>query len=440
MKASWKIVAAAFPILIHCYPDLLILIIDRELMSLAEPEILSVTETTRQIKNLVEANFPYAWVVGEISNCTMARSGHVYLTLKDDSAQLRAVIWKRTASRLKFQIEDGMEVIAAGPVEVYQARGTYQLNIEQLIPQGVGALELAFRQMQEKLAAEGLFNPEHKQPIPQFPRKIALVTSPTSAAVRDMLQVITRRWKAADLVIVPVAVQGEGAAEQIAAGIETAARIPGVDTIITGRGGGSLEDLWAFNEEVVARAIFACPIPIISAVGHEIDISIADLVADRRASTPSEAAELSVPLQSDVLATLTHWQNQLVTNLKQRARQVRLQLDAIAGRPALTRPLDLVHQRAAQVDELDRRLKRSTREIISRYQTETRHLGSALDALSPLKVLNRGYSITRKATEDEPSTLNIVNSISQVKPGEVLHTRISDGTIISQIQEIRKDS
>ncbi|HBL46473.1 exodeoxyribonuclease VII large subunit [Gimesia sp.] len=409
-------------------------------MSLAEPEILSVTQTTRQIKNLVEANFPYAWVVGEISNCTMASSGHIYLTLKDDAAQLRAVIWKRTASRLKFQIEDGMEVVAAGPIEVYQARGTYQLNIEQLLPQGVGALELAFRQMQEKLAAEGLFNPEHKQPIPRFPRKIALVTSPTSAAVRDMLQVITRRWKATDLVIVPVAVQGEGAAEQIAAGIELAARIPQVETIITGRGGGSLEDLWAFNEEVVARAIFACPIPVISAVGHEIDISIADLVADRRALTPSEAAELSVPLQSDVLATLTHWQSQLVTNLKQRARQVRMQLDAIAARPALTRPLDMVHQRATQVDELDRRLKRSTRDMITRCQTETRHLASALDALSPLKVLNRGYSITRKESAGEPAELNIVKSINQVKSGEVLHTRLSDGTVVSRIQEIQEGS
>lgn len=401
-----------------------------------EPEILSVTETTRQIKNLVEANFPYTWVIGEISNCTVARSGHVYLTLKDDNAQLRGVIWKRTASRLKFQIEDGMEVVAAGPIEVYQARGTYQLNIEQLLPQGVGALELAFRQMQEKLAAEGLFDPEHKQPIPRFPRKIALVTSPTSAAVRDMLQVITRRWQASDLIIVPVAVQGEGAAEQIAAGIEAAAQLPGIDTIITGRGGGSLEDLWAFNEEVVARAIFDCPIPVISAVGHEIDISIADLVADRRALTPSEAAELAVPLQSDVLATLTHWQGQLATNLKQRARQIRLQLDALAGRPALTRPLDLIHNRASQLDELDRRLKRSTRELVNRLQSETRHLASALEALSPLKVLSRGYSITRLSGDQNPE---IVKSIDQVKPGDVIETRISDGTISSQIQEVSSE-
>ncbi|MFH1304720.1 MAG: exodeoxyribonuclease VII large subunit [Planctomycetota bacterium] len=408
-------------------------------MSLLEPEILSVTETTRQIKNLVEANFTYAWVVGEISNCTMASSGHVYLTLKDDAAQLRAVIWKRTASQLKFQIEDGMEVVAAGPVEVYQARGTYQLNIEQLLPQGVGALELAFRQMQEKLAAEGLFNPEHKQPIPQFPRKIALVTSPTSAAVRDMLQVITRRWKAVDLVIVPVAVQGEGAAEQIAAGIEIAARIPGVDTIITGRGGGSLEDLWAFNEEVVARAIFDCPIPIISAVGHEIDISIADLVADRRALTPSEAAELAVPLQSDVLSTLRHWKGQLVNNLKQRARQVRLQLDALAARPALTRPLDLIHNRAAQLDELDRRLKRSTRELLSRYQSETKHLSSALDALSPLKVLSRGYSITRVETGKQNTETEIVKSIKQITPGDFLLTHVSDGTITSHVQNVSQE-
>jgi len=405
-------------------------------MSLLEPEILSVTETTRQIKNLIEANFPYTWVIGEISNCTVARSGHIYLTLKDDNAQLRAVIWKRTASRLKFQIEDGMEVVAAGPVEVYQARGTYQLNIEQLLPQGVGALELAFRQMQEKLAAEGLFDPDHKQPLPRFPRKIALVTSPTSAAVRDMLQVITRRWQASDLVIVPVAVQGEGAAEQIAAGIELAAQIPEVDTIITGRGGGSLEDLWAFNEEIVARAIFACPIPVISAVGHEIDVSISDLVADRRALTPSEAAELAVPLQSDVLATLTHWQGQLATNLKQRARQIRLQLDALAARPALTRPLDLIHNRTSQLDELDRRLKRSTRETVNRLQSETRHLAAALEALSPLKVLSRGYSITRLEKGSDDAGPKIVKSVRQLKSGDRLNTKVADGTIISQVQEL----
>lgn len=409
-------------------------------MSSLEPEILSVTETTRQIKNLVEGNFPYTWVVGEISNCTIASSGHVYLTLKDDAAQLRGVIWKRTASRLKFQIEDGMEVVAAGPVEVYQARGTYQLNIEQILPQGVGALELAFRQMQEKLAAEGLFDADHKQPIPQFPRKIALVTSPTSAAVRDMLQVITRRWNAVDLVIVPVAVQGEGAAEQIAAGIKAAEKIPHVDTIITGRGGGSLEDLWAFNEEVVARAIFECPIPIISAVGHEIDISIADLVADRRALTPSEAAELVVPLQDDISATLTHWKNQLVTNLKQRARQVRLQLDALAARPALTRPLDMIHHRATQLDEFERRLNRSVQEMISRYHAETKQLSSALDALSPLKVLSRGYSISRKEVDIDSDNEIVVKSISQITPGDTLRTQVADGTITSQVQEITEES
>lgn len=409
-------------------------------MSLLDPEILSVTETTRQVKNLVEANFPHAWVIGEISNCTIAGSGHVYLTLKDDAAQLRAVIWKRTASRLKFQIEDGMEVVAAGPIEVYQARGTYQLNIEQLLPQGVGALELAFRQMQEKLAAEGLFNPEHKQPVPQFPRKIALVTSPTSAAVRDMLQVITRRWHAVDLVIVPTAVQGEGAAEQIAAGIKMASQIPGVDTIITGRGGGSLEDLWAFNEEIVARAIFECPIPIISAVGHEIDISISDLVADRRALTPSEAAELAVPLQSDMLATLSHWRSQLATNLTQRAQQIRLQLDALAARPALTRPLDMIHNRVSQLDELDRRLARSARESVSRFQSETKRLSSALDALSPLKVLNRGYSITRLAAKNQTEEAEIVKSIHQLKSGDILETYVSDGTITSHVQQTAEET
>ena len=263
--------------------------------------VLTISQLTRQVKNLVEEHFPFVRVIGEVSNCTVAGSGHVYLTLKDEAAQIRAVMWRSKASRLKFELHDGLEVVASGPLEVYEARGTYQLIIEQLIPQGVGALELAFRQLQEKLAAEGLFDPERKRPLPEFPRRIALITSPTSAAVRDLLQVITRRWQAVDLLIIPVPVQGEGAAEEIAAALRSVHRIPQCDVVITGRGGGSLEDLWAFNEEIVARAIYECPIPVISAVGHEIDISISDLVADRRALTPSEAGELVVPLRVEII-------------------------------------------------------------------------------------------------------------------------------------------
>ncbi|MEX2287491.1 MAG: exodeoxyribonuclease VII large subunit, partial [Planctomycetaceae bacterium] len=270
-------------------------------MPASNPPILSVSELTRQLKDLVEVNFVHVWVLGEVSNCTRAGSGHVYFTLKDGDAQIRAVAWRSQTARWKFEIHDGLEVVVAGPIEVYPARGTYQLIVEQLIPQGVGALELAFRQLQAKLEAEGLFDPRRKRPLPAFPRRIALVTSPSGAAVRDILQVLTRRWRAVDVVIVPVKVQGEGAAREIAAALANVHRIPDVDVVIAGRGGGSLEDLWAFNEEIVARAIAACRVPVISAVGHEIDVSIADLVADCRALTPSEAAELVVPNCEDVL-------------------------------------------------------------------------------------------------------------------------------------------
>src|SRR6185369_5236916 len=260
-----------------------------------KPQVLTVTDLSRQIKDAVEGNFPLVWVSGVVSNCTRAGSGHIYLTLKDDGAQIRAIVWRNTAARLRFDVHDGLQVVAAGPVEVYEARGQYQLIVEQLLPQGMGPLELAYRQLCEKLAAQGLFAAERKRPLPQFPRRIALVTSPTGAAVRDMLQVITRRWRGADVVILPVAVQGTRAAAEIAAALRKVHLVPGVDVVIAGRGGGSLEDLWAFNEEVVARAIFECLIPVISAVGHEIDVTIADLVADRRALTPSEAGELVVP-------------------------------------------------------------------------------------------------------------------------------------------------
>src|SRR5579872_1524938 len=297
-----------------------------------QPPILTVSQLTRQIKDAVEGNFPLCWVRGQVTNCTRAGSGHVYLTLKDDAAQLRAVIWRNTAARMRFNLHDGLEVVAIGPIEVYEARGTYQLVVEQLLPQGIGALELAFRQLCDKLAAEGLFAPERKRRLPRFPQRIALITSPTGAAVRDMLQIITRRWRAAEIVIVPVAEQGDGAAAQNAAALRAVHRIPGVDVVITGRGGGSLEDLWAFNEEIVARAIHACQIPVVSAVGHEIDVTIADLVADVRALTPSEAGELVVPNRSEVHAELLRLQQHLAQALRSQAAMARAKLEQLASR------------------------------------------------------------------------------------------------------------
>ena len=380
---------------------------------MSQPPLLTVSQLTRQIKDAVEADFPIVWVQGEVTNCTRAGSGHVYLTLKDDAAQIRAVVWRNTVVRLKFEIHDGLAVVAAGPIEVYEARGTYQLIVEQLLPQGMGALELAFRQLCEKLSAQGLFAAERKRKLPRFPRRIALVTSPTGAAVRDMLQIITRRWSAADIVVVPVLVQGEGAAEQIAAALRTVHFLPGVDVVITGRGGGSLEDLWAFNEEVVARAIFDCQIPVVSAVGHEIDVTVADLVADVRALTPSEAGELVVPHHEEIRAELARFEQHLAQALRSRAATARARLESLGSRRVLTRPLERLHELARRIDELEMRGRRamSNRLVLARQQLAT--ASGRLEALSPLKVLERGYSVTRLL----PSK-TVIRSSSQTHPGD----------------------
>jgi exodeoxyribonuclease VII large subunit len=396
-----------------------------------DPRVLTVSELTRQVKELVEANWPTAWVVGEISNCTRAGSGHVYFTLKDDSAQLRAVMWRSRASRVKFDLHDGLEVVASGAIEVYEARGTYQLIVEQLIPQGVGALELAFRQLQEKLSAAGLFDPERKRPLPSFPRRIALITSPSSAAVRDMLQVITRRWQTADIVILPVAVQGDGAAEQIAAALRMVHEIPGVDVVIAGRGGGSLEDLWAFNEEVVARAIFDCRVPVISAVGHEIDVTIADLVADRRALTPSEAAELVVPNRVEVIDHLRQQRSRLGSLLRSQAQRARLELEAISSRRVFEHPLERIHDLTARVDETAARLRRA---VVRRVETKRRSISEAaarLHGVSPLNVLGRGYSVTYRGP-----TGTILRDADDVSAGEEIVTWLARGRINSRIESV----
>lgn len=264
----------------------------------AQPDlpVLSVSELTEQLKELLEVAFPIVWVSGEISNFSRPQSGHCYFTLKDDRAQIRAVLWRGDASRVKFDLHDGLEVICQGGLDLYAPRGAYQLVIRQLQPKGMGALELALRRLREKLAAEGLFDPARKRPLPRFPRRIAIVTSPTGAAVRDFLEVLGRRWRGVDVLVVPARVQGDGAAQEVAQAIARVNRLAApVDTLVVARGGGSLEDLWTFNEEVVVRAIHASRIPVISAVGHEIDVTLSDLVADVRALTPSEAAELIAP-------------------------------------------------------------------------------------------------------------------------------------------------
>lgn len=394
------------------------------------PPVLTVSELTTLVKECLEGTFPFVAVLGEISNCVHAGSGHVYLTLKDDTAQLRAVIWRTRAARIKFDVRDGLQVVALGKMDVYPARGSYQLVVEELLPHGLGPLELAFRQLHERLEKEGLFAAERKRPLPRFPNRIALVTSPQGAAVRDMLQVITRRWPAAQIVIVPVPVQGDGAAEKIATGIAMLPQISDVEVAIIGRGGGSLEDLWAFNEEVVARAIAASPVPIISAVGHEIDVSIADLVADRRALTPSEAGEIVVPDHTELLAGLGQLEDRLRSAVRGRAALLRSQLDQIARRRALSQPAERIHHLAQRVDELDRRLSAAIRSQLETARSRWQTMGATLSALSPLRVLERGYSLT---THTESGA--VVRRAADVKPGDRLSTRVAEGSIISQVEE-----
>ncbi|MEX0717967.1 MAG: exodeoxyribonuclease VII large subunit [Planctomycetaceae bacterium] len=397
--------------------------------------VLSVAAVTRQIKDCVEGNFPHVCVRGEISNFTRAGSGHLYLTLKDEHAQLRAVMWRSKAARLRFDLHDGLAVLAVGAVELYAARGTYQLMIEELIPEGLGALELAFRQLQQKLAAEGLFDPARKRPLPRFPRRIALVTSPTGAAVRDLLQVITRRWPAADVVIVPVPVQGDGAAAKIAAALGMVHRIPHVEVVVTGRGGGSLEDLWAFNEEIVARAIHACRVPVVSAVGHEIDVSIADLVADRRALTPSEAGELVVPQRQEVLAELGHVRDRLSGALRERAARARMRLESLAARRVLTHPFQRVRELALCLDDLAARSKRCIRRRIDDARRELGATTASLDALSPLRVLGRGYSITRR-----PADGRVIRTAAELYPGDEIETLFQTGKATSRVEAVEAAS
>lgn len=398
--------------------------------SAEEPPILSVSDLTTLLKTVVEETFPQVWVAGEISNLTRAGSGHLYFTLKDAEAQLKAVMWRNAAQRLRFQPQDGLEVIASGPLEVYAPRGQYQIIVQQMQPQGMGALELALRQLQQKLGAEGLFDPARKRPLPRIPRRIALVTSPSGAAVRDLIQVITRRWPLVDVVIVPVAVQGDGAAAEIAEGLRHAARLPAIDVIITGRGGGSLEDLWAFNEEVVARAIAASPIPVVTAIGHEIDVTIADLVSDRRALTPSEAGELVVPLLDEVHQFLSSARQRLIVALQQQARQTRMTLDGLAERRCFTRPADRLHDLAERLDELEARLKTALRHRADTAKHRLSGIAGTLQALSPLAVLERGYSLTRRLPSGQ-----VLKSAADLHVGDQIQTRLSKGTVTSVVED-----
>lgn len=401
---------------------------------MTEMPTISVTELVTAFKQIVESTLPPVCVQAEVSNCKRSSAGHYYLTLKDESSEINAVVWRSTAEQLKFQLKDGMKVLATGALQVYVARGSCQFIINRLQPDGVGELELAFRQLKERLQQEGLFDRGRKRPLPRLPRRIALVTSPTSAAVRDMIQVIVRRWPAANLIILPVPVQGPDAAPRIAKALRFIKHIPDVDVVITGRGGGSLEDLWAFNEEVVARAIADCPVPVVSAVGHEIDVSIADMVADRRALTPSEAGELVVPSVDDFRMEIHNAGTRMHAALRGKIERLRLSLRSLETRSVLKRPAALIDERRQRCDDLAERATRAIRVQHERLTQKLHGLAGTLDALSPLKVLARGYSLT--LSEDN----RLVRSVDDVVPGSEMVTRTQDGTIWSTVTDANRQS
>src|SRR3989337_109584 len=396
-------------------------------------KILTISELTRRIRSSLEQDFFNLWVVGEVSNVKKPTSGHVYLTLKDADAQLQSVMFKFTANTVKFEIKDGMAVLVFGSITVYEARGQYQLIIEKIEPKGIGALQLAFLQLKERLEKEGLFDPAHKKPLPLLPRKIAIVTSVTGAAIRDILNVINRRFARVEILIYPVRVQGEGAALEIAQAIKDLNTLPDIDVMIIGRGGGSLEDLWAFNEEVVARSIYASKIPIISAVGHEIDVTISDLVADKRALTPTEAGELVVPRYEQLKDSIEKIKSRLIQALYNKILLIKSHLQGIRNSFPLKKPFDRILRLQQRIDEIVQRLFSAGKHIAELEWERLNGLTNRLENISPLKVLNRGNSITTNVDDDKP-----IKSVAGLITGKILKTRFSKGTVISTIGKVLK--
>ncbi len=393
--------------------------------------ILTVSELTGLIQETLGSAFAGLYVVGEVSRYTRAASGHLYLTLKDEHAVLNAIIWRNVAAGLRFQPEEGMEVLAFGSIDVYPPRGSYQLIISRLEPRGIGALQLAFRQLLERLEKEGLFRPELKKPLPPFPRRIGVVTSPTGAALRDIINVISRRFPAVELYLLPCRVQGDQAAGEIAAAIQTLnARRPELDLIIVGRGGGSLEDLWAFNEEVVARAIHRSAIPIVSAVGHEVDTSICDFVADVRAATPTEAGEIVVPDRAELLERLRERRRRLALALQACVERGRQRMERAASRYAFRHPETALRERAQRADDALARLVTLLRHRLGLLRESLSGAGRRLEALSPLRVLERGYSLTFAADG------RLLRSVAGLSPGDTIATRLHAGRLTSQVRSV----
>ena len=399
---------------------------DNHPLSQTEAIAVSVSELTGHIKAILEGTFPAIWVAGEVSDLTRPRSGHLYFTLKDEQAQIRSVIWRSTAARMREPLEEGQSVLCFGDVEVYAPRGSYQLIVRKVQPQGVGALQIAFQKLQAKLHAEGLFDASRKQPLPQFPRRIGLVTSPSGAAIRDFLKAAAHRWKGIEIVVIPARVQGEGAARSIVTAINASQRYqPALDLLVISRGGGSLEDLWCFNEEPVVRAVAACRIPTVSAVGHEIDVTLCDLAADLRALTPTDAATKTLPDATMLDQTVLNLRQRLHRGAFRSIETRRAQLDALGATPWLRKPHEMIQNRYRVLDELDARARRAMQSRLSLHRASLKTMAASLSALSPLKVLTRGYSVTTDASG------RTITSAKDVASGDVIRTRLQQGEIES---------
>ena len=399
-------------------------------MNLARFPVYTVSQINGYLKDLMEADplLQSLLIRRKISNYKRYPSGHHYFSLKDDQGSIRCVLFRGDAARLRFQPANGMSVLAFGRVSVFPRDGQYQMYCTELIEDGRGALDLAFERLRRKLEEEGLFAPERKRPLPAWPERIALVTSPAGAAVRDMIRILGARWPMAGVLVVPVRVQGEGAAEEIAAAIDQVNRREDIDLIITGRGGGSREDLWAFNEEAVARAISRSRIPVISAVGHEPDVTISDYVADVRAATPSNAAELAVPDQGQVRHRLGQLARRLAAAQRSRLTAGRKDLLRLTDSRALRSPKAPIEDGRLLVDRAQERLTAALKGVLKDGRGELARLGAGLDAMSPLKVLGRGYAIAR-------GRRGLVTRADQAEVGQRLDVLFADGTLRCEVKE-----
>ena len=396
-----------------------------------EKHIYTVSELTKYVRVILEDSFPSIWIEGEISNFVLHSSGHMYFSLKDAGAVLKCAMFKRSNLGLKFKPKDGMKVLCFGKLSVYEARGDYQLIAEEIEPKGVGALEMAFQQLKEKLLKEGLFDEVHKIPIPELPTRIGVVTSPTGAAIRDILNIARRRFSNIEIIINPVKVQGEGARDDIAFAVRQFNKLNNVDVIIVARGGGSLEDLWPFNEEVVARAIYDSKLPIISAVGHEIDFTISDFVADLRAPTPSAAAELVIPRKEELINRINNSLIRIKNALSGMVETLYETFTSLKNSYALRQPLNILTQYQQEIDDLRKDLGIRVDHIVKMRGENFNFLGGKLGALNPLSILNRGYSVTMKI----PSS-KILKDAASLAKGDTVETRLGAGKFKSKVEEI----